>query len=268
MTPDERLLVEAVLASDESRVADLVSRGADPNAQDLSGRTPVSFAAEVGAVGCLRVLLGASGSPNVGDVRGDSAVSYAASTGNDQCLEALLNAGGDRDKVGEGGRSALMRAVLGGHSRCVRALVGARCNVNAADDDGVTPLAAAVALDHDDAAKIIVVLLDAGADPTRADVRGVVPTQLAAAGGKVEALKLLLAGGVGVNTGSVFSTPLHDAAFMGKVKCLRVLLENGADVGARDRDGRTAADRARGGDYEACVEALVERGAANFTVLE
>ena len=96
-----------------------------------------------------------------------------------------------------------------------------------------------------------------------------VPTQLAAAGGKVEALKLLLAGGAGVNTGSVFSTPLHDAAFMGKVKCLRVLLENGADVGARDRDGRTAADRARGsGDCEAGIEALVERGAANFTVLE
>ena len=81
MTPDERLLVEAVLASDESLVADLVSRGADPNAQDPSGRTPVSFAAEIGAVGCLRVLLGASGSPNVGDVKGDSAVSYAASTG-------------------------------------------------------------------------------------------------------------------------------------------------------------------------------------------
>uniref|UniRef100_A0A7S0IJK8 Ankyrin repeat protein n=1 Tax=Micromonas pusilla TaxID=38833 RepID=A0A7S0IJK8_MICPS len=162
-----------------------------------------------------------------------------------------------------------MRAVLGGHSRCVRALVGARCDVNAADDDGVTPLAAAVAVDHDDAAKIIIAaLLDAGADPTRADVRGVVPTQLAAAGGKVEALKLLLAGGAGVNTGSVFSTPLHDAAFMSKVKCLRVLLENGADASARDRDGRTATDRARGGDYEACVEALVERGAANFTVLE
>ena len=109
-------------------------------------------------------------------------------------------------------------------------------------------LAAAVALDHDDAAKIVAALLDAGADPTRADVRGVVPTQLAAAGGKVEALKLLLARGAGVNTGSVFSTPLHDAAFMGKVKCLRVLLENGADVSARDWDGRTAADRARGGD--------------------
>ena len=71
-----------------------------------------------------------------------------------------------------------------------------------------------------------------------------------------------------MNTGSVFSTPLHDAAFMGKVKCLRVLLENGADVGARDWDGRTAADRARGGDYEACVELLVEHGAANFTVME
>ena len=269
MTPDERLLVEAVLASDESRVADLVSRGADPNAQDLSGRTPVSFAAEVGAVGCLRVLLGASGSPNVGDVRGDSAVSYAASTGNDQCLEALLNAGGDRDKVGEGGRSALMRAVLGGHSRCVRALVGARCDVNAADDDGVTPLAAAVALDHDDAAKIIIAaLLDAGADPTRADVRGVVPTQLAAAGGKIEILTTLLARGAGVNDGSVFSTPLHDAAFMGKVKCLRVLLENGADVSTKDGDGRTAMDRARAGDYDACVKLLVEHGAADFTVLQ
>ena len=95
MTPDERLLVEAVLASDESLVADLVSRGADPNAQDPSGRTPVSFAAEIGAVRCLHSLLGASGSPDVGDVKGDSAVSYAASTGHDECLEALLDAGGD-----------------------------------------------------------------------------------------------------------------------------------------------------------------------------
>lgn len=270
MTPDERL-VEAVLASNDAVVADLISQGADLNAQDLSGRTPVSLAAETGAVGCLRVLLGAGGSPDVGDVKGDSAVSYAASTGMDECLQLLLDAGGDRDKVGDAGRSALMRAVLGGHQRCVRTLVSraGSCDVNAADDDGVTPLAAAVALDHDDALPIVVVLLDAGADPRRADVRGVVPTQLAAAGGKIDILTTLLAKGAGVNDGSVFSTPLHDAAFMGKVKCLRVLLENGADVSTRDGDGRTAMDRAKeAGDYDACVKLLVEHGAADFTVLQ
>ena len=214
------------------------------------------------------MLLGASGSPNVGDVKGDSAVSYAASTGNDQCLEALLNAGGDRDKVGEGGRSALMRAVLGGHSRCVRALVGARCDVNAADDDGVTPLAAAAALDHDDAAKIIVVLLDAGADPTRADMRGVVPTQLAAAGGKVEALKLLLAGRGGEHRERVLHPAATPRSWVRSSACACYWKTARTWARGIGTGGPRPTAPGGAGTTRLASRALIERGAASFTVLE
>ena len=86
---------------------------------------------------------------------------------------------------------------------------------------------------------------------------------VAARGGHVSCIKLLLGLGLGVDTRNLeFKTPLHEAAQCGQLAAVRQLLGAGAAVDSLKRADWTpvmlAATRA---DNEATVRALVEAGA-------
>jgi len=69
------------------------------------------------------------------------------------------------------------------------------------------------------------------------------PIITAAAFGKVEVAKALIAGGANVNLkNKEGSTALHTAAFFCEIEYVRLLLENGADKTIRDGKGLTAYD--------------------------
>jgi ankyrin repeat protein len=90
-------------------------------------------------------------------------------------------------------------------------------------------------------------LLDAGADPSRADGDGATPLMVAASYGHLEVLRLLLGRGAvvdAVSPGNGF-TAFHNACFENQAECAEDLVRAGCDVGVKtNTSGRTGRELA------------------------
>ncbi len=123
LTKEDRLLLNSCMADDKDTIADLVHRGASPNARDTSGRTPLIIAVENGFSTKVR---------------------------------QLLKHGADVNARAADGSTALHSAVAAGNIRVVRFLLVCEANVNAQDDGGASPLIIACQLDKREIAALLV----------------------------------------------------------------------------------------------------------------
>ena len=108
-----------------------------------------------------------------------------------------------------------------------------------------TPLLTAVIFRDVNLARV---LLDAGASADEPDPDGITPLSWAAIGGETPVGRLLIEHGVDVNHVDRFGmTPLLYAASVdfGDASMIDLLIKHGANVGARTKEGLTAADLAR-----------------------
>jgi hypothetical protein len=90
-------------------VAHLLAAGANPNAVDFDGSTPLMYAAEVGMPEVLRALLAAGGDLNAQDAEGRTALMYAADHCQTESARVLVQAGADVTLQDNNGYSALKR---------------------------------------------------------------------------------------------------------------------------------------------------------------
>ncbi len=147
-------LLAAVKAGDAAGVTSLVNHGANPNARDAIGMTPLHYAA----------------------YRGEPAVA-----------EALIAGGADLDVKDSMGMTPLHAAAFQGHPDMVETLLKAGAEVNAKDRAGNTPLHYAVFVKD---ASTVKLLLASGADGTLVNARGASPAAMARASGKKALAKL------------------------------------------------------------------------------
>jgi ankyrin repeat protein len=214
----------------------LLEHGADSNAQNKDGETPLHVAAQWESwetVEVIRVL-----------------------------LEHGANVGAKTDK----GRTPLHVAVgweAEDGTEVVRVLLEHGANVGAEDNQGTTPLHGAAKHGR---VGVVRVLLEHGANVGAEDKLGATPLHLAAAFAMeaVEIVRVLLEHGANVDAeDNQDRTPLHRAAD-GTAEVVRLLLEHGANVGAEDSQGRTPLLIAVGWEAEDGTEAvrvLLEHGA-------
>lgn len=139
--------------------------------------------------------------------------------------------------------SPLHQAILRRQAKIVLLLLDHGADVQAPDTSGRTPLHLAV--ERGDVA-MVQELLRRKADPTKRDRIGWTPLHHAAAKNRLEIAKHLLDAGMNPNLLSELGgTALHEAAAGGSVDMVKLLLARGVDASIRSKPGVTALDLAR-----------------------
>jgi ankyrin repeat protein len=257
-------------------VQELLSTAPDSDPGDSQGRTPLSYAAELGYEDIVYLFLQAGAEVNsrgledhantgesswlptkYGGHAGRTPLSFAAEYGHVNTSKLLLSYGADPgsecSKHRYQGWTPLLFAVHHGHENVVSLLLGAGANPEQPsmnnEDVGKTALSHAAEKGH---MTIVRILLEQGVNTeptimsTDLDTTGHTPLWLAASRGHEAVMKILLGTGKGqLNLQDKSGrTILSYMAEQGHEAMVRVLLEGGADQYLEDNEGETPRSRA------------------------
>ncbi|HEY8504776.1 MAG TPA: ankyrin repeat domain-containing protein, partial [Gemmataceae bacterium] len=215
----------------------LLEAGAAPNAEH---RWPLGEACRNGHLEVARLLL-KHGAKLQGPREGrradpPSALYEAARYGHPEIVKLLLQACKD-DERKWAVRTALGAAVSFGHGDLVKWLLDQRVGPDAQAENNYLPMPTAV---ESGRLEMLRLLLEAGGNPTDADLYGRTLLHLAAAKGWAAAVELLLRHKAEVNArDSEGRTPLHLAVEQSDWESVELLLKAGADPNLQDRSSLT-----------------------------
>jgi ankyrin repeat protein len=230
----------------------------------------------------IRRLLGEGADVNARDAEGNTPLILASFYANRECVELLLEKGADVNAANRAGATALVRAATS-HDK-TRLLLAAGANARVRTNLGNTPLILAARRDGN--SRTVELLLGRGADATEHNNAGVGAILSGAASGDVETVRLLLNAGakaddfpqtdrsIAAELAAGFRTPLMWAAYHNDVRTTRLLLYRGADPNQSTYLGNALSHACWADSFEA-AQLLLESGAkvnardavANFTPL-
>ena len=174
-----RRLHDAAANDDMAAIRTLLAAGADIDARDQAGRTPLLTATRANNVRAAEALIAAGADVNAKDAIEDSPYLYAGALGHLEILTMTLKHGADLKSVNRYGGTALIPAAERGHVETVRTLIAAGVEVDHVNRLGWTALLEAIILGDGGPShrKIVDLLIRAGADVNLADGDGVTPLQ-------------------------------------------------------------------------------------------
>ncbi|CAN0210603.1 unnamed protein product [Ectocarpus sp. 12 AP-2014] len=150
-------------------VSSLLLRGADKDALNVLGKTPLMRASRRGHLSVVHTLLAAGADVTAVDPLGRSALGYAARGGNVDVLEAIIGHGADVNARGDLNETALHNAARRDGAGAINALIEVGADINARANDGTTPLMSAAWFSRRDP---VLALLERGASLTGEDSDG------------------------------------------------------------------------------------------------
>lgn len=226
-------LLEAVLLGNRSAVENFIALGADVNATEEDGTTPLMRAVHGRYTDIAKRLIGSGANVAARNRYGVTALYLAARGGDAAITRELLVAGIDANTSLPGGESALMTAARSGHTDVVGVLLtGSNTLASLAD------LAGSGAIERSSYA---------------AESAGYGDTE----GRAVQRNRA----DVNAREQRYGDTALMWAAVAGHVDVVRLLIEAGADVRAVDDEGVTALHLARAKGHTEVAAALLAAGA-------
>jgi len=265
-------LLNAVFKGDLASVRILLDNGANTEAQDANGLTPLIMAAENNDIAIVKLLLAKGANVSTKDRRGETAMIAAARCGNSEIVTLLL----EKTSSAREKKRALFAAIHGSgivipeasdnannipanqtnHPRpelphmpwvrTVSLLVKKGVPIEARDEDGSTTLISAATYAATD---IVTFLLKKGADTQATDKYGntaliaaACECALATMNSTYDIAKMLLNEGVDPNVRNHEGTTalMNAASGFGDAAIVKLLIESGADPTAKDKHGNTA----------------------------
>lgn len=211
-------------APDEAKVRLLLARGASLNAKQGDNRTPLYLAAMLGnGHSILRLLLEKGADPNIKTSNGRTPLMAAASRGDEKAMRMLIDAKAAVEAKDNAGETALMLAATNGSAPAVRLLLDAGADARTQTKRNETALGNAGTSGNEEVVRL---LLEHGAEVNARNIRGFSPLMLAAGSDAVPAgvVKLLLAKGADASlTGDYDETARDLAAKRGHTEVARLL---------------------------------------------
>ena len=215
---------------DEAKVRLLLAHGAGINAKQGDSRTPLYLAATLGnGRNVVRLLLERGADPNLRTANGRSPLMAAAARGDVEALRLLLKYKAAVDAKDSAGETALMVASTKGSAPAVQLLLehGADARIRTKRDETALGNAGTSGSEA-----VVRLLLDQGADVNSRNLRGFSPLMLAASSDTMPAgvVKLLLAKGADPSCkGDYDETAADLAAKRGHTEVARLLGAPAAD---------------------------------------
>lgn len=158
------LLREAVLLRDANAVKILLCFGANPNAVDGQGFTPLFSAAELGFFDAAKMLIKYGADPNMSaGPNADTPLALAVLENKFDLVQLFLMYGGDCNRIMANGNTTLIRAIdRKTPKRVVELILNYGSDPNNKNGEGTSPMFQSVSMQRLDIATL---LLDRGADP-------------------------------------------------------------------------------------------------------
>lgn len=281
-----------------------VERGAELDAKDLKGNTPLHIAAREGLKDVCNVLIDQAekaekplvnnlngkrmtalhvavqqrqcevvelllkrgAKPNVKDYISFFPIHYAVENGCHRCCRALAPFYEGDATLTKRQESPLMIAARKGYCKTIKAIPVEKINVNYKDSDGNTALHIAAKKGFDN---FLVYLLDLGAAPDTLNSSGWTPLMSAVAKEKAKCAKVLMERGAALSVKSIDkeSNILHIATASKSHHCLEHLLKNDEVmklIDEKNKDDYTPLALAVQRKSDKCIKLLEEAGASPF----
>jgi ankyrin repeat protein len=138
-TVEEVELIAAVKNKERSSVAEILTRGGDPDLSDALGMPILIWAAINGDIDILRLLIDSGAEVNVMNASGQTALAAAARFGYMDVVDILVNNGADVTKAGKRYHlTPMINAAIGGQAEIADILLERGATIN--DQDVITGL--------------------------------------------------------------------------------------------------------------------------------
>lgn len=245
------------------------AKGASPkiNIRNKKSMTPLHYAAQQGQLQVMELLIKEGADPSIKDNQKYFPLHHAAERGYHTCCKTLAPFYLDDAAQDQEQIPPVMLAARKGHYLCYKEMTDAKMNLSYKDGLGNTALHIVAKLGFE---KFVVLLLDMDANPNIQNNIGNTPIMEAIMKCKTSCVNILIDKGADLGMKNKFQRGvLHVAAFKKADECMDSLLKNKEvkkKIDEEDEDGYTALCIAVKKHYEKCAILLLKAGASPTVV--